>query len=282
MPLALRWGPPAVGREQSPSIRGELIARAERHGRSGDVPNPIEPHRSALWRPLTHPAGHDEPPYGDTGHPNPRIPRGRSVEPSQRALLLLGMHKAPACVQLAGHDLEGTPQGKPHQAAVWGRSLQPCPHGIFVDSDDTGRRADRIACCSCAHRHLKNGWGGMQIHVRCPISNRHRRFASLAPRLFLAVTPAMLDEGSLQARTPRIPATPVRTGERLPVHGALHEKVTIRHRACDNEQESAKFITAVEGHYQNLRQSPSTCARGSSGWYAGRSAFLRQRVCTTW
>jgi hypothetical protein len=62
----------------------------------------------------------------------------------------------------------------------------------------------------------------------------------------------MLDEVSLQERTPIIPATPVRTVERLPVHGALLEKVTFLHRECGNEQESAKFITAVEGHYPKV------------------------------
>jgi insertion element IS1 protein InsB len=30
------------------------------------------------------------------------------------------------------------------------------------------------------------------------------------------------------------------------------------------------------------RVSTSTCARGSSGWYAGQSAFPRQSICTTW
>jgi IS1 family transposase len=30
------------------------------------------------------------------------------------------------------------------------------------------------------------------------------------------------------------------------------------------------------------RASTSTCAHGSSGWYAGRSVFPRQSLCTTW
>src|SRR2546427_2681472 len=89
----------------------------------------------------------------------------------------------------------------------------------------------------------------MQIQVRCPISDRHRRFASFAPRLFLAVTTASLDQESLHERTPIIPATPVRTVEGLPVHFALLVKGALLHRECNNGQESAKFITAVEGHY---------------------------------
>ena len=149
-------------------------------------------------------------------------------------MVLLGMYKAPEFVQLAFHDLEVTPQVQQHQSAVLGRSIQPCTHGIFVDLDDTCRRADRIAFRSCPHRHLKNGRVGMQIQVRCPISDRHRRFTSFAPRLFLAVTTTILDQVPLQERTPIIPATPVRTVERLPVHFALLEKGTLLHRECDN------------------------------------------------
>jgi len=177
-----------------------LIARGERHVRISDIQNPIEQHISALVRPFTHHEGHDEPPAWDKGHPHPRLPRGLLIEPSKRSLMLLGMHKAPECVQLACNAMEGTPQGKHHQAAGLGRSLQPWTHGIFVDSDDTCRRVDRIAFCSCAYRHLNNGWVGMQIQVRNPISDRHRRVASFAPRLFLALTTAMLDGVSLRER----------------------------------------------------------------------------------
>jgi hypothetical protein len=52
--------------------------------------------------------------------------------------------------------------------------------------------------------------------------------------LFLAVTTAILDQESLQERTPIIPAIPVRTVERLPVHFALLEKVALLHRECNN------------------------------------------------
>src|SRR5712691_12778012 len=108
-------------------------------------------------------------------------------------MVLFGMHKAPEFVELAFDDMEVWPQVKHHQSAVLGRSIQPYTYGIFVDLDDACRRADRIAFRSCLHRHLKNGWVCMQIQVGCPISDRHRRFASFAPRLFLAVTTAILD-----------------------------------------------------------------------------------------
>ena len=149
-------------------------------------------------------------------------------------MVLLGMHKAPEFVQLAFDDMEVTPQVKHHQSAVLGRSIQPCTHSIFVDLDDACRCSDRISFRSCPHRHLKNGWVCMQIQVGCPISERHRRFASFAPRLFLAVTTAILDQESLQERTPIIPATPVRTAEGLPVHFVLLEKVALLHRECNN------------------------------------------------
>src|SRR5215831_1073179 len=60
----------------------------------------------------------------------------------------------------------------------------------------------------------------------------------------------MLDQLSLQERAPIISAISVRTVERLPVHFVLLEKVALLHRECNNRWESAKFITAVEGHYR--------------------------------
>jgi len=179
------------------------------------------------------------------------------------------MHKAPELVQLAFNDMEVAPQGKHHRSAVLGRSIQPCTHGIFVHLDDACRRTDRIAFCSCPHRRSKNGRVGMQIQVHCPISDRHRRFASFAPRLFLAVTTAILDQESPQERTPIIPATPVRTVEGLPVHCALLEKGALLHRECNNWQESAKFITAVEGHYRKVRLSQKPPLNEPRGKTAG-------------
>ena len=234
MPVAWRLVPHAVGMEQSPSIRGEGIAREERHGRIGDVQAPIEQPMSALWRPVPDHEGHPEPPPRGKGAPHPRIARGGIIEPSQRSLGLLGMHKAPELVQLACNDMEVAPQGKQHQSAGLGRAIQPWTHGICVNVDDACRRTDRLAFGSGPPRHLKPGGGGRQLQGRCPRADRHRRFASLAPRLFLAVTTAMLDQEARQERTPIIPATPVRTVEGLPVHGALLEKGALFHRACNN------------------------------------------------
>src|SRR5215831_15870252 len=71
----------------------------------------------------------------------------------------------------------------------------------------------------------------------------------------------MLDQLSLQERAPIISAISVRTVERLPVHFVLLEKVALLHRECNNRGESAKFITAVEGHYQKLSVRPITGRR---------------------
>src|SRR4029450_8075654 len=120
--------------------------------RLGDVQHSVEQQISALLRPFTNHEGHYEPPYWSKGHPKPRITIGRIVEPSKRYMVLLGMHKAPECVQLACNDMEITPQGKHHQAAVLGRSIQPWKSRIFVDLDDLCRRTDRIAFCSGPHR----------------------------------------------------------------------------------------------------------------------------------
>lgn len=78
-------------------------------------------------------------------------------------MVLLGMHKAPEFVQLTFDAMEVAPQVKHHQSAVLGRAIKPCTHGIFVNLDDAGRRADRISFRSGPHRHLKNGWVGVQI-----------------------------------------------------------------------------------------------------------------------
>jgi hypothetical protein len=84
MPLALWLVPHAGGMEHSPSRLGEVIARAERHGRIGDVEDPIEPQMSALLRPCTDHEGHHAPPPRGKGHPHPRIAIGVILEPSQR------------------------------------------------------------------------------------------------------------------------------------------------------------------------------------------------------
>ena len=62
-------------------------------------------------------------------------------------------------------------------------------HGIFVDLDDACRRADRIAFCSCPHRHRKNGWVGVQVPVDGPISDPYMRFACPAESWLLTRCP---------------------------------------------------------------------------------------------
>src|SRR4029450_9078094 len=112
--------------------------------RIGDVKDPLEKQIAALLRPFTNHEGYYEPPHRGKGDPHPPPPPRLIVEPSKRQMVLLGMHKAPEFVQLAFDDMEVSPQVQHHQAAVLGRSIQPCTHGIFVDLDDTCRRADRI------------------------------------------------------------------------------------------------------------------------------------------
>ena len=148
--------------------------------------------------------------------------------------VLLGMHKAPELVQLAFNDMEVAPQGKHHQAAVWSGSLHPCATGVFVDLDNTSRRPDRIACRQCPHRPLKNRWVCVQVQVSCPLPDRPLCSARPASRLSLAMTTAVFDQLSLGERASIIPAAPIRTVERLPVHVVLLDEVTLLHRACNN------------------------------------------------
>ena len=166
--------------QQRLPILGSLIAGKERNRRIGDVKDTLEKQIGALLRPFTDHEGHHESPHGGKGDPHPRIARGLIVEPSKRHMVLLGMHKAPEFVELAFDDMEVSPQIKQHQAAVLGRSIQPCTYSIFVNVDDAGRRSDRIAFRSCPHRRLKNRWVCVQVQVGCPISDRYRRLASPA------------------------------------------------------------------------------------------------------
>jgi hypothetical protein len=235
LPLALRLMPTAIGMQQRPPIRrGSWIAGAACHRRLGDVQHPLKQSSSALWRPWTNPEGHHEPPHGGTGHPYPRIAIGLSVEPSPREMVCLGRDQTPERVQLACEDLEGAPPGEPHPPPGLRSPIQPCTPSIFVDLDDTCRRADGLAFRSCPHRRLKHRRCCVQVHGGGAISDRYPRFARPAESVLLAVTPAILDEVSLQARAPIILATPVRTGERLAVHGALLEKAALLYRECHN------------------------------------------------
>jgi hypothetical protein len=84
MPLAWRLMPPAVGMQHRLARLGALIAGEAWHGGIGDVQAPIEQPISALWRPLTNPEGHHEPPPRGKGHPDPCIPIRLIGEPSTR------------------------------------------------------------------------------------------------------------------------------------------------------------------------------------------------------
>lgn len=128
--------------QQSLPILRELIAGEARNMRIGDVQDTLEKQIGAPWCPFTDHEGHHEPPQGGKGDPHPRIAIGLIVEPSKRHMVLLGMHKAPECVELAFDDMEIAPQVQHHQAAVLGRAIQPCTHSIFVDLDNACRRAD--------------------------------------------------------------------------------------------------------------------------------------------
>ena len=133
IPVALWLMPHAVCMQQRLPILGSLIAGKERNMRIGDVKDTLEKQIGALLRPFTEHEGHHEPPHGGKGDPHPRIAIGLIVEPSKRHMVVLGMHKAPEFVELAFDDMEVAPQVKQHQAAVLGRSIQPCTYSIFVN-----------------------------------------------------------------------------------------------------------------------------------------------------
>jgi len=137
-------------------------------------------------------------------------------------------------------DMEVAPQIKHHQSAVLGRTRHLCRLGRCVPS-----RGSHCLLLMSAPPSQK--WLGRRAGP-CRRSHLWSLHAFRMPRRELVADPL-----SLQERAPILPASPVRTGERLPVHFVLLEQGMWHHRECHNGQEPAQFITAVEGHYPGTR-----------------------------
>jgi hypothetical protein len=128
---------------------------------------------------------------------------------------------------LAGRAASGAALLSLALAPVPAGAAPPRAQGGFVALADACCRPARPAFCQCPPRHLKHRWVGVEGHGRWPSPDRHRRSASSAAPLVLAVTPAMLAQWSLRERGPLILTAPMRTVEQLPVPFALLEEGTL-------------------------------------------------------
>jgi hypothetical protein len=145
----------------------------------------------------------------------------------------------------------------------------PPAQGGFVALADACCRPARLAFCQCPPRHLKHRWVGVEGHGRWPSPDRHRRSASSAAPLVLAVTPAMLAQWSLRERGPLILTAPMRTVEQLPVPFALLEEGTLSIEPAPTDRSQPRpsrqlrdTIEFFEFQYHNL-QGKGISQRGS-------------------
>ena len=103
------------------------------------------------------------------------------------------------------------------------RAGKPATDGIFINLDNPRGAADRIAFGQRTDREVENGGISIEIEVGRAIGQGDSPATGATPRLWMAMTAAILHQQCLPERHAVVATVPIRAVQCFPVHCILDQ-----------------------------------------------------------